>query len=183
MLILCDVDGVFADFLGHTLDTLGPLAPPGGREVFTSWDFRDNMSPGAQMFVDRKWREKGWCLGIPPYPEAKEGLAKLKSVGDVVWVTSPLQSSPHWIPERTLWLQQLTGEDKPTIMFAWDKSRYQGDVFIDDRLENVEAWADVHRGSLPIVWDRPYNRERTLPGIQRTDSWERVLQLIQERKS
>lgn len=182
MLILCDVDGVFADFLKHTLDTLGPLAPPGGREVFTSWDLRENMSPEAQMVVDRKWREKGWCLGIPAYPEAKEGLAALNSIGDVVWVTSPMPGSPHWILERTQWLRHLTGKDNPPIIFAKDKSSYPGDVFIDDRIDNVEDWAYAHQGGLPIVWDHPYNRSKIHPRIQRADSWGRVLQLIQERK-
>jgi 5'(3')-deoxyribonucleotidase len=95
-------------------------------------------------------------------------------------VTAPLRGSPYWRVERTKWLLQLVEAENLDIVFTHDKSRVWGDVFIDDRLENVEAWAEVHQQGLAIVWDHPYNRARTPPGIHRATSWSQVFQIIRD---
>lgn len=178
MRILCDVDGVFADFLGHTLATLGPLAPEKGVEAFTSWNLLDTLNEEAREVSLRAWSSEGWCESIPPYPSSIYALSALSSLGKVYWVTAPLRDSKYWHYERLTWLKRHLGADDADVVFTHDKCHVWGDAIIDDRLENVEAWAKAHPKGLAILWDHPYNRERTPLGIRRASSWAQVLQLL-----
>lgn len=179
MRILCDVDGVFADFLGHTISLLGGISPP--EESFTSWNLLDHLSEQDTEFCNIAWRQPGWCLGIPLLPGAQVAHQELARLGKVLWVTAPLRNSRHWHFERVSWLVSYFGVDEDDVVFTHDKSHVWGDVIIDDRLENVEGWAKAHPAGLPILWDRPYNRSRTPEGIYRVKTWEEVLLLVRAK--
>lgn len=186
MRILCDVDGVFANFTGHTLTVLGELAPEGGEQAITSWQILDHFSESTREICLKIWKDSGWCASIPPYPEALGAYQKLSTIGKVVWVTAPLKGAPHWHLERLEWLETHFGASEEDVVFTHDKSHVWGDVLIDDKLENVESWAETHKQGLGILWDRPYNRARTPAGTKRVHSWWEVydhLSTIKMRKA
>ena len=176
MRILCDVDGVFADFIGHTFYSLGELAPEGGLENITSWDILESLSGEAKGICTTIWRSEGWCEGIPPYPHSREVIRKISTFGKIVWVTSPMSEAPHWHYERAKWLYTHFGSSHNDIVFTSDKSHVWGDVLIDDRIENLEDWVKSHPKGLGILWDQPYNRQRTPPGTLRAYSWFEVFE-------
>jgi 5'(3')-deoxyribonucleotidase len=181
MRILCDVDGVFADFLGHTIFYLGDKAP--GEEEFTSWNLLDHLSKEEAEFCNALWRLPSWCKDIPLLPGAQVAHKELAALGKVLWVTAPVRNSRYWHLERISWLEAHFGVDEDDVVFTHDKSHVWGDVIIDDRLENVEGWAKAHPAGLPILWDRPYNRSRTPEGIHRVKTWEEVLCLVTQFKA
>lgn len=184
MRILCDVDGVFADFTGHALSTMGELAPVGGEEEITTWDMFPHLSPEARCLSERAWREQGWCSGIPVYPEALWAYGKLESIGKVIWVTSPMVNAPYWCHERTLWLQRYFRAELEDIILTSGKYHVWGDVLIDDKIENLEKWCKHNPQGFGILWDQPYNRA-WVPGAQaiRARTWEEVILLLTGLKS
>ncbi len=159
MRILCDVDGVFADFTTHALNSLGDLAPEGGADAITNWDILSLLSEEGRETCYRLWREAGWCSGLPLYQESLGFYEKLSSLGKVIWVTAPMVDAPYWTHERTLWLQKHFGAELDDIVFTHDKSHVWGGVLIDDKVENVEKWSRTHPQGLGLLWDQPYNQK------------------------
>lgn len=170
MRILCDVDGVFADFTKHALASIGESSR--SEEEFTSWDMLSHFSQEVRDTCTRIWREQSWCAEIPPYPEALDSYQRLSSIGKIVWVTAPMVDAPYWCHERTLWLQKHFGAKLQDIVFTHDKAHVWGDVLIDDRVENILGWSEIHANGFGLLWDRPYNRNVALPqNTQRVHSW------------
>lgn len=156
--VILDVDGVVADFVGHTLLLLGDLAPPGGRDAFTEWDMVSVMSPEARARCAHGWRQAGWCATMPPMPDAQNAVDRLTLRASVVYATAPMSNAPHWMHERALWLDRMFAAEPRNVVFTHDKSHVWGDVFVDDKPENVDEWASVHTGGTALLWDAPYNR-------------------------
>lgn len=178
--VILDVDGVVADFVGHTINVLGDLAPPGGRDAFTAWDMVSVMSPDARTLAAREWRRQGWCLTMPVLPDAQNAVDRLSLRADVVWATAPMSRAPHWMYERAAWLDRMFAADPDNIVFAHDKSHVWGDVFVDDKPENVDRWASVHRDGVALLWDAPYNRGwvRRHPNARRATAWRDVFDAL-----
>ncbi|NBR00933.1 MAG: hypothetical protein EBT79_07615 [Actinobacteria bacterium] len=178
--IILDVDGVLADFVGHTLTLIGDLAPPGGREMFTSWDMVSVMSPDARARCAYGWRQPGWCATMPPLPEALSAVDRLGLRAEVVYATAPMVDAPHWMYERSKWLERVFAADPRSIVFAHDKAHVWGDVFVDDKPENIDGWALAHPSGIAALWDAPYNRDwKPKHGnATRVDRWASVFDLI-----
>jgi len=178
--VILDVDGVVADFVGHTLTLLGELAPPGGRDAFTSWDMVSVMSPEARAVCAHGWRQPGWCASMPTLPDAQNAVDRLSLRADVVWATAPMTNAPHWMHERAGWLERVFAADPRSIVFTHDKAHVWGDVFVDDKPENVDGWADTHRDGIALLWTAPYNREWTSrhPNARRVIRWSDVIRSV-----
>jgi len=175
--VLLDVDGVLADFVGHTLSMLGDLAPAGGRDAFTSWDMLSAMSPRARAETEARWRRQGWCLTMPVCPGAQNAVDRIGLRADVVYVTAPMRGAPHWMYERWLWLERQFAADARAVVFAHGKALVSGDVFVDDRVENIDEWAAAHPNGAALLWDAPYNRHcvPSAPNAVRVTTWVDVI--------
>lgn len=179
--VILDVDGVLADFIGHTLALLGDLAPPGGREAYTSWDMVSVMSPEAKAVCAHGWRKQGWCVRMPVLPDAQNAVDRLSLRADVVYVTAPMVAAPHWMYERSLWLERQFAADPRSVVFAHDKAHVWGDVFVDDKAENVNEWSAAHPNGVALLWDAPYNQSwiRINRNSRRVTSWSAVFDALQ----
>jgi 5'(3')-deoxyribonucleotidase len=171
--LILDVDGVLADFVGHTLTLLGDMAPPGGREAFTSWEMLSVMSPEARARCAHGWRQPGWCATMPPLPETQNAVDRLGLRAEIVYATAPMPAAPHWMYERAMWLERMFAANPASIVFTHDKSHVWGDVFVDDKAENVDGWAETHPEGFAVLWDAPYNRDWTprRDNAVRADGW------------
>ena len=168
--LVLDADGVLADFLTHTLTILGPEAPE--RELIQTWDILDSLPAKWRTVVRKRWVEPGWCLSIPDMPDLPDFHALQDT--EIVIATSPMPDAPHWISERTIWLGARGFQN---VVFTRHKEDVPGDVMVDDKVENVESWAEHHPTGIAYLFDAPYNRHQriTHKNIIRTDSWSRIL--------
>jgi 5'(3')-deoxyribonucleotidase len=181
--IILDVDGVLADFTGHTLALLGEHAPPGGREAFTTWDLLTTLSPEARAMCAHGWRRPGWCGSMPTLPDAQHAVDRLSLRAEIVYATAPMEGAPHWMLEREKWLIQQFAVDRDNVVFTHDKSHVWGDVFVDDKPENIDRWAKVHRNGMALLWNAPYNQSwrSTLPNTRRVVRWAEVFEALPRR--
>ena len=183
--ILLDVDGVLADFVGHTmtlLDGLGIRLPNNGRDGFNTWDLLDVLpSNESRSRCAWGWRERGWCVSMPPYPGAQQAVANLRTHADIVFVTAPMPYAPNWMFERTQWLMKEFDAKAHEIVHTTGKHNVWGDVLVEDKPSNLEEWLAEHPNGTGILCDAPYNRNWIIPDtlrIIRTNDWANELYRI-----
>ena len=183
--ILCDVDGVIADFsntvIGYALDVYAPATV----------DFGEYDLQKAMHLDDQDWNEcveyiisEEFAMGIEPYLFAVDAVRELMKIGDLYFVTSHWWSSKTWCYDRTQWLVEQFGPAvREKIIFTHSKHRISGDVMIEDRADVLEGWAKeqskspVYGKPLAILVDRPYNREAD-DHIRRVTSWRKIIELV-----
>ncbi len=178
--VILDVDGVLADFVGHTLTLLGDHAPSGGRDAFTNWDMFSCMSPEARAICAHGWRQPGWCVTMPTFPDVQNAVDRLSLRAEIVYATAPMDDAPHWMFERSIWLERQLAAQRANIVFTHTKSHVWGDVFLDDKPENVDGWAAAHPSSFALLWDAPYNQDWTPrhPNVRRATTWRDVFDAL-----
>ena len=195
--VLMDVDGVLANFVGATLRDLERWASkedlerwggvPLRHDAVVTWDVLSSF-PGSQALEDRMraaWREPGWCAQIPVYDGAIEGLARVREISDVFFVTSPMSSAPHWMWERERWLAHYFNATERDIVFTSSKHLVSGNFLVDDKPSNVIEWRNerlLEPGTYAVLWDRAYNREgEYVPGdVDRIVGWTSLYDYIKE---
>lgn len=163
MLILIDCDGVIANFdkmFYNVLINEFNIEFEAGKS--TQWDYFNH--PQVKPIKDDVWKyilgTRGLIRGIEQYDYTKEFLAKLREIGDVECVTS-IVSGGYYADERIMWLIEEAGFSRYDIHLSYKKHRIKGDVFIDDKPDNVIKWADAwvtgkgHPDFIPSHWPIP----------------------------
>lgn len=157
--ILCDVDGVLADFVGLVLSYIerntGMIVR---REAIDRWDCfaAVNMSDHWPYFR-RQCDEQQLCRGMPELPEAREFYAELRRLGTVRVCTTPMTVA--WLSQRAAWLEDF-GVPLADQLHVHAKDPLAGgaqgfDVLVDDRAENCEAF--VRAGGKAFCISAAYN--------------------------
>lgn len=116
--LLCDLDGVVADF--------EPMA-----------DFHaEKLGITRKEFTDRKlYRDiKGFYLDLEMIPGAKEALERLDKIYDIIYVSAPSWGNVHCFTEKRLWVEKHLGKMAEKKMdLSFHKGHYFGHYLIDDR--------------------------------------------------
>ena len=187
--ILVDCDGVLANFIEPFLAIANRLAGTSYTEAdVKEWDM--DRLPGFEAIKNEAWAEvgdPGFARNMPLYQGAQEGMRRLADIGEVFIVTAPLwlhkedesRGDLHgqtfcW--DRVKWLRAHFGIPATRVIFAYHKELVEGDVLIDDKVENVEAWIKAHgtkKGTSAILWSHPYNKtgQGRHPKVMRTNDW------------
>lgn len=166
--ILLDVDGVCADFTGM----VRTFCAGAGYEMPTptEWDFlkalptdhhatdaggfKVNVRQHVDVFLQKAvaWEKMRAIDGAIHAVEAFR-----RDSHRVVFVTSPWESCREWANVRRVWLRNHFKADAVDVVVCKDKSLVRGDVFVDDKPENVGAWGQVN-AYRAFIWDAPYNQ-------------------------
>jgi 5'(3')-deoxyribonucleotidase len=177
--VAIDLDDVILDFCGglwaaieHEHDiTLPPV---------TKWEIHDILDPivGKDWFEWLKDRQL-WNT-FPPMVGAMGGLNQLRKDGHYLEIVT---SKPQWA-ERSTW--KWIGDHAPPVhrvtiadMKTLKVNITNADILIDDRPENVEAFADD--GRVGILFTRPHNIDHWVDirsGVARANDWHEVVELV-----
>lgn len=171
--VLLDVDGVLADFLSPSLAFLDhEFGVKQDAQTFPSWDLFETIDRRYQEAMATHWAQPGWCRAIPVYGGAQEAVMALREVADVYFVTAQMLHAPYWMWERVQWLKEHFAADDRHIVLTLAKYLIVGDVFVDDKPANVNAWAAAHPEKQGVLWTQPYNTSHTPTGnVMRCGSW------------
>lgn len=154
---LVDVDGVCADFIGHLQEKLrseGLVLP-----MPAEWDFFKTMSTNMEIRSRQILKDVSFWESLPEIHLARDSIYSLKSIGwDVVFLTSPYYACVGWESARRSWIHRTFGIDGHNVIFASRKDLVFGNIFIDDRKENVESWVKRHPDGLGFLFKQPYNK-------------------------
>jgi 5'(3')-deoxyribonucleotidase len=130
-----------------------------------------------QLRLDQHMRDTDFCRYMPVYEGAQAFVEELKSFAEIVVVTSSFATVPGWEFARRAWLREHFGIEKEDVIFCKRKELVVGNMLLDDKLRNIDAWRNAwgHQGQA-VVFDRPWNQ-----GIQyRVDSYAGALQAARE---
>lgn len=178
--ILCDVDEVLAGFLVASFNILHRVT--GTRYQATDlhdWDIFETVPRQYEEQFMEAWRVPGMCLSIPVIPGSLEGVKGLQERGDLYIVTSPFTSVPTWTHERDKWLERHFGIHPRQIVHTSAKYLVTGDVLIDDKPSNLQAWLEHHPEGIGILWAQPYNEKVKMgPRVHRAATWADVFAIL-----
>jgi len=177
---LFDVDGVSANFTLMYLDCLFEATGirRSMKDAAGSWDVGDalGLSKTQRAAVRSCMQLPGRAFSMKTYPGSVEAIKAISKFGDVHFVTSPY-NSPTWVYDRDQWLQQHFGwELGKKVTYTDNKHICAGDVFVDDKPDNVESWSKAWPGKLAILWDQSYNRDSDV-GL-RMRGWSLLLEML-----
>lgn len=177
-------DGVLADFWTGALrlieEVTGKKFDPA---TVTDHDFTKVLDLTAQEISQVQHAistRRGFAVALPPYPQARQGVRRLRQLGSVFCVTAPGESSHGWREERESWLALHFGIDH--VHHAENGDTYpEADVFVDAQAKHVRAWLDTWPGRTAVFWQTPHNLREAVPhGAHSTCSWEKLYQIARE---
>jgi hypothetical protein len=126
---------------------------------------------------------RGFVTALPPYPQARQGVRRLRELGDVFCVTAPWDgpsgTNPWWCDESESWLALHFGIDR--VYHAADKTEYEADFFVDDKSSNVRDWLSRWHGRTAVFWRTLHNTSESVPyGAHSTGSWDALYEIARE---
>lgn len=157
MKIFLDLDGVLADFAGHSARLFHK--PP---EVIESWGFYEALGTNEDSFWARvHGLGADFWASIPPYPWYKRLYSECLKAAPTVILTSPShhESSPQG---KAVWLRErLDIGPKGYLMgAAKEHLAHPGALLIDDADHNVDRFRAS--GGKAILFPRPWNANKDL---------------------
>lgn len=181
MRILCDVDGVLANFVSAYLEETSLLP-----EDILARDIESFLSEHERVVANRRLQKKSFCLDIKLYKDACRFYHQLLRFGEVTFITAP--SNTHfWHAERVLWLEQHFDEysfNNTVFCPSELKPLFSGDVLIEDDAATLEGWCKANPLGIGVLLDRPWNSG--IPFAPKNEvraaDYSEVLRVIESRK-
>lgn len=165
MRILLDVDGVVADMIGELIRVIDPYMTE--KEV-TNWDLEKVFSSQEMKLCEYLMKDPDFWERLKPYNGVVAAVTRLRAEHDVVFVSAPYWPCKDWTSARMKWLNYHFANVR---FIATDHKHYvAGDVFVDDKLSNVEAWAKENRLSEAYLFNRPWNEHLDANKLLRLNS-------------
>lgn len=139
--ILIDCDGPVLDFDGSLLKEIRPETTVDEIKNLNEWDIF-KLFDDEQLKKTHKLLKKGeFWNSIPVHDHAINAVEKMRSVGgEIIFLTSPWVSCKNWEYIRREKLKKTFKISNEQFISTRRKELVYGDVFIDDKLENVEKW-------------------------------------------
>lgn len=178
-----DVDGFLANFVAGVLvvveEVTGKRFSPADITVF---DFTKALGlTRAEAVAVKKaiGARRGFAAALQPYPKARQGVRRLRELGDIFCVTHPWESNPWWRDERDSWLALHFGIDR--VHHTEDKTGYEADVFVDDKASQVAAWLAAWPGRTAVLWQTLHNTTEIVPaGALAASSFDTLYEIARE---
>lgn len=179
--VLVDMDGVLVQLIPHILNYINQdWGTFYEEEDLTSFYLEENINLPDRV-IYRYFCEHGtFGPERKPYSGAVHAMQRLVA-NEKVWpliCTSPMLGHANCEREKREWVaKHLPFFPQKDIIFTSHKFLIDGDMLIDDKPANVEAFADA--GGRSIVVDRPWNQDvKETRSISRCRSWVEIEKTI-----
>jgi len=174
-----DVDGVLADLVGPLLDQVFAATTLRFHpHDIVRFDLAGILGPHGWAAAHDALTRSGFARHLPILPGALQGITALRTLGRVVFVTTPFAPSPTWAHDRAAWLAEHFEAQPADLVSLADKTLFRGELLIDDSPTHLEAWSRL--GRLAIRVDRPWNSGAA--GVP-ARSWEEVVRIVTDHLS
>lgn len=154
MIILLDMDGVIADFVGRSIEVAGL---PVTSEMINKWDYFDEYM-SSKEFWDKIDNHEGYWENLDPYPWADDLVRTCKSLGTVYYASAPALHH-NCCEGKIKWLRKhgFMSKSKNTYMFGPDKwlMARKGRILIDDSQENIKNFN--YAGGIGYLFPQTWN--------------------------
>lgn len=158
-ILLLDVDGVFADFLGGVLHHLTLHYKTGEevtRESITEWAFIEKLSDRSRDRLDKLLSQYTFWRSLKTIPRSSHYFPTLAQYFDTYFVTAPWPGCQTWTHARSEWLKHRLGVSPDRIIFTSRKELIRGDILIDDNPAFIRKWKTANPRGKAYLFDTPY---------------------------
>lgn len=179
--LLVDMDGVLANWIGEVTARAGALARAAGYtgpmpapEQLTNFRIAESFADEQLPFILQAMSSPGLFRALKPFEGAMEALRELDAAGvHVAICSSPDLENPTCADDKLWWVGHYGGSKlaRKTILTK-DKTTARGALLVDDKPVVTGQMQPVWRH---VVFTRPYNLH--IPGL-RLDSWADWPQLL-----
>ena len=178
LIILIDCDGVLANFQSMAEDLVNEFigfVPKWDEEwdMFLHPDVREHKSALFSEITKRP----GCIRNLAKHEFADRMVDELRGLGKLIACTSVLGG--HYPSERFAWLNEELGFKREDIILAHRKELVYGDVFIDDKPENILNWKEKHPKGLACLWQPPKKKTKVPDNVFSTGN---ILELLTKIK-
>lgn len=182
-----DADGVLRNFTAGALviveEVTGKQFSPADVTAFNFTKALGLSEDEGRAVMNAITARRGFVTALPAYPQARQGVRRLRELGEVCCVTtpweSPLGNNPWWRDESEAWLALHFGIDH--VHHAHDKTLYEADLFVDDKSSHVRDWLNAWPGGTAVFWRTPHNTSESVPwGAHSISSWDALYQIARE---
>jgi len=157
--VLFDSDGLVSGFVEHYLRTVGSDKT---RESIRDWDIFAAVTTQQKAEGMRAMGDPDWWLSIPVLPGSQEAVERVRRAGHTIyWITTPWDDCKGWMWARKKWFKNHFDESRHRVIPVHDKWIIGGDVFSDDRAQNVVEWSINNKSGRAILFDAPWNKDST----------------------
>lgn len=182
-IFLLDVDRVLADIKQGLVDVGNAYQASRGLPAVDAGtvdakNIRERFPGLPSNWVQEALCSDGFVTGLRVMPGARKAVSELQTLGRVYALTTVHDGSKYWYYERVQWLGHHFGMQASSVVTATDKFLVRGDMFVDDKKDNVSKWAEYNTHGIGIVWGPPEEHSQALPDkapMVFTDSWTDVL--------
>lgn len=186
-----DCDGVFTDFVKGVLNVVWQIT---GQKLtadeFPEWELIDQLVarfpkyPNLKKDIWDRLESQGFCASLEPLPGAEDALRQLVMLNNsghihLHIVTAPWEHGPYWMHERAQWLKGY-GVTKKMLHHTHSKHIVRGDLFVDDKVENVVRWSHHNNPYGAFIWDTAHNRTEGDP-CRRLKGWDEFFEVLRAR--
>lgn len=185
--IVLDADGVLRNFTAGALvvieEVTGKRFSPVDVTAFNFTKALGLTEDDARKVMTAITERRGFVTALPAYPQARQGVRRLRELGDVICVTTPWETpfgkNPWWRDESEAWLALHFGIDR--VEHAHDKTKYEADLFVDDKSSHVRDWLAAWPGRTAVFWRTPHNTSEEVPrGAHALSSWDALYEIARE---
>ncbi len=184
MIVLTDVDGVLADFVGGLCTALalrGFLRTPSSIQ---HWDLSLSLGPEELRAAHDAMSSPGFCYGLAWHEGARRFLHELHGLAEVHALTAPFRNGSTWIQERMSWLAGDIHAERVHFVSGKYKHLVRGDVLLEDHPETAYAWCEAHPNGVALLIDQPWNRPGSKEwhvhrNLYRVESFNRALEIVE----
>ena len=158
--ILCDLDGVLADFCSSSQQIHDKEAKPPSK-----WDYFKDWGINNSQFFEKIHEDHDFWRNLNPYPWKNKLIEEIEGYDpDYKILTSPSQHFSSWGGKYD-WIKDHLGIENPNrIIMTANKKLLAGSgrVLIDDNDRNVSQW--VSAGGIGILFPQLYNDNMIVVG-------------------
>lgn len=182
--VLLDMDGVIVDFVEHYLHLVEDFhGKVFSHDDVTQWDVERalGLSQDEAHVVHKALEAPRVAYHMHPYTGAVDAVHRISQHATVVFLTAHLKRSPTWVHDRDNWIKLFFGNVDTKVVYTHHKELVPGDVFVDDKPENVLSWKRAHPFGTAILWSMPWNKEHWLgdSDIIRLEAFEQLISLVE----
>jgi 5'(3')-deoxyribonucleotidase len=187
MRLLCDVDGVLANWIEPVLDVIEQAS---GRRI-TPHECKGWLKFNAlgldkteQKYIDSVLKSPGFVEALPVLPGALDGLKQMAKLGcEIAYVTAPWNSAT-WMYERQAWLKKHGFKDvSNNTHFVATASKYlvSPGLLVDDKISNVLEYNSKSVGGRAVLWHTEWNAvDPSRKFVQVVSSWQQLYQEVEQ---
>lgn len=180
--VLLDCDGVLSDFIRGALRVVNDILDTHYVPTdVTAFDFCASLglSPQDAARVKRAiGSTQYFAASLDVFPDAVDGVRRLREIADVYIVTSPWNSNWTWMSEREAWLARHFDIHHANVVHTSAKHVCTGDFLVDDKTETLERWQAAHPRGRAVQWVTPHNRRDGWIGAGAA-TWGDLISLVQ----